>query len=183
MKRFATILGASILVFAFSADIALSTQIEYRSPRELGRESSLVVRGRVAAVRSFWNETRTKVFTETTVIVDETYKGARASSVSVRQLGGVVGNVRVTVDGAPMWRQDEEVLLFLEPFDASTYQVAGFSQGKLGIDRDPATGELFVRGPSLDGVELIGAPGGESPRAGTGKIRLESFIEQALRGE
>jgi hypothetical protein len=183
MKRLATVLGASCLILALSAYCLFATQIEYRSPRDLGRESSLVVRGRVATVRSFWNGTGTKVFTETIVSVDETYKGQRAASVSIRQLGGVVGHVRVNVDGAPVWKEGEEVLLFLEPFKGTSYQVAGFSQGKYTIERDPLTGEPFVRGLSLDGVELVGAPGEAPPVRETERITLESFIDRALRSE
>jgi hypothetical protein len=183
MKRFATILGASFLALVLAATATLATQIEYRSPRELGGESSLVVRGKVGSVRSFWNDTRTKVFTETTVIVDETYKGQRISAINVRQLGGVVGRVRVNVDGAPSWRVGEEVLLFLEPFDGTSYQVAGFSQGKYTIERDPRTGEPFVRGPSLGDVELIGAPEGGRPRSEDGRMQLDAFIDGALRSE
>lgn len=183
MKGFASVLGASCLILALFAHCVLGTQIEYRSPTDLGRESSLVVRGRVTAVRSFWNTTGTKVFTEAMVIVDETYKGSRTGSVSVRQLGGVVGHVRVNVDGAPVWKEGEEVLLFLEPFDGASYQVAGFSQGKYTIERDPRTGEPFVRGPSLDEVELIIAPGETPPGRETGRMRLGSFIDRALRSE
>ena len=183
MKRFATVLVASCIILALSACSLFATQIEYRSPRDLERESSLIVRGRVMAVRSFWNDTRTKVFTETTVMVDETYKGQQAASVSVRQLGGVVGHVRVNVDGAPVWNEGEEVLLFLEPFNSASFQVAGFSQGKYTIERDSSTGEPFVRGPSLDDVELIGVPGEALPDRETGRMTLESFIDRALRSE
>ena len=183
MKRFATVLGASCLILALSAYCVFATQIEYRSPRDLGRESSIVVRGRVTEVRAFWNSTGTKVFTETTVMVDETYKGQQTGSVSVRQLGGVVGRVRVNVDGAPVWKEGEEVLLFLEPFNGSSYQVAGFSQGKYTIERDTRTGEHFVRGPALDDVELIGAHGEAIPGRETGRMPLESFINRTLRSE
>ena len=96
MKRFTAVLGASCLVLALLSCCASATQIEYRSPRDLGRESSLIVRGKVAAVRSFWNDAGTKVFTETTVSVEEAYKGSQAGTISVLQLGGVVGNVRVS---------------------------------------------------------------------------------------
>ncbi len=183
MKRFAAVLGASCLILALSAYCVFATQIEYRSPRDLGRESSLIVRGKVAAVRSFWNDTGTKVFTETTVVVDETYKGRRAASVSVRQLGGVVGHVRVNVDGAPVWKEGEEVLLFLEPFNGASFQVAGFSQGKYTIERDSRTGEPFVRGPALDDVELIGVSREALPDREEGRMLLESFINRALRSE
>ena len=183
MKRFSSVLGASCLILALAACCVFATQIEYRSPIDLGRESPLVVRGRVTALRSFWNNSGTKVFTEATVTVDETYKGRRTGTVSVRQLGGVVGHVRVNVDGAPAWAEGEEVLLFLEPFDGTSFQVAGFSQGKYTVERDPDTGEPFVRGPSLDDVELIGAEGETPLRLETGIMSLESFIDRALGSE
>ena len=183
MRGLASVLGASCLILALLAATVFATQIEYRSPRDLGRESSLVVRGRVTAVRSFWNATKTKVFTETTIAIDETYKGRSAGTVAIRQLGGVVGNVRVNVDGAPSWDDGEEVLLFLEPFDGESFQVAGFCQGKYTIERDPLTGEPFVKGPALDDVELVGEGADETTGRGTSRILLESFIDNALGRE
>ena len=157
---------------------AFATQILYRSPRQLGTESALVVRGTVSATRSFWNDSHTKILTEVVVRVDETYKGAGGESVRVLQLGGTVDPVKMTVHGALPWRQHEEVLLFLEPYSTGSYQVSGFSQGKFAIERDVASGKAYVRDATPSDSERIGAPAVQAN--GDDRVSLQQFVDQAL---
>ena len=65
---------------------------------QMVENSALVVTGRVSGVESYWNEQNTKIFTKTTVTVDETFKGGHHSRVELIQLGGTVGNIRVNVE-------------------------------------------------------------------------------------
>lgn len=177
------VLAFLVLTILSAASQIRATQVLYRTPQQLGAQSSLVVRGRVAEVRSFWNGKRTKIFTETTVIVEETYKGGRSAAVRVVQLGGIVDNVKVTVAGALRWAPEEEVLLFLEPYTAGTYQVSGFSQGKFRVDRDPLTKQPFVTQPAADGIQLVGGtPRGDAPARASRieRVPLERFVNQAL---
>ncbi len=171
-------LAVCLLGAALPRQNAVATQIEHRSPRQLAEESALVVRGTVAGVRSFWNARGTKIFTEATVEVDQTYQGRDSRSIRVVQIGGVVGHVRMAVAGALAWRRGEEVLLFLERYDDASFQVTGFSQGKYAIERDAATGRAFVRGAG----ELAGVPEGPAARP-LATVSLETFIERALGRE
>jgi len=169
------------LVVCLTAEYAVATQILYRSPQQLGQQSTLVVQGKVSGVRSYWNDTRTKVFTETFITVEQTYKGAGATTVSVVQLGGIVDNVKVTVAGALQWRPNEEVLLFLEPFPGGAYQVSGFSQGKYDVLRDQS-GRAFVKGPALQDTQVLGSPTQDQlQRSSQPKdMPLDQFINRAL---
>ena len=182
MKRATSILGAALLTLTLAATIAYATQIVYASPQKLGQVSSLVVRGKVEGVRSFWNETGTKIMTETVLNVDETYKGPSRRSVRIIQLGGVVDNLRMHVHGALSWRLDEEVLLFLEPYDSESYRVTGFSQGKFGIERDPRSGRMFIRQPDVEAADVKGAPAAReaAPVSRSTRISLEQFITDTL---
>jgi hypothetical protein len=185
MKRISVHLAVALFLVAFQAFFpprARATQIQYRTVPELGSLSELVVRGKVVGVRSYWNDTRTKIFTETTIAADEAYKGRTGAVVRLTQLGGTVDNMRVTVAGAVQWKPDEEVLLFLEPYTPGTYQVTGFSQGKFTIERDRATGEAFVLQAPLGDAEMIGAPSAQStaPRDPRGRVSLDDLLNQAL---
>ena len=172
-----------LLLACSSIGPARATQVEHRTPQELGARSSLVVLGSVAEVRSFWNEKHTKIFTDTRINIEQTFKGDRLPSVTLRQLGGTVGTVRVSVAGALQWAPGEEVLLFLEPYAAGTYHVSGFSQGRYDVTRDPQTGRAYVTRPVLEGIELVGAPDGDVARPSrVEKVTLEQFISQALGG-
>ena len=172
------LLAAALVSMALPA---LATQIILESPRQLAKDSALIVDGKVSGVRSYWNDDHSKILTETTVAVGSTHKGASASSVRVLQLGGVVGNVRQTAHGALVWKRGEEVLLFLEPSSPGTYQVAGFSQGKYTIERDPRTGRAFVQ-QAMPADGNTNAPattsGGQSSR--DEKVSLEQFLNQVL---
>jgi hypothetical protein len=174
-----------IMMILVCAQALSATQIVVLSPREMANNSALVLSGRVAGSDSYWNDEHTKIFTRITILVDETYKGQHSPRVELVQLGGIVGNVKVTVEGALQWKEGEEVLLFLEPCgSASQYQVAGLSQGRFEIERDPATGKRLVTRPSFAGVELFQSDGG--PVKGDGaleKVPLEQFVSEVLRSD
>lgn len=170
------------LLIVLIASTTFATQILYQSPQQLGQQSALVVRGKVVSVDSYWNADHSKIFTRTRVGVDEIYKGAEEPTVEIIQLGGVVDNVRVTVHGALQWVPGEEVLLFVERQDTGDFRVAGFSQGKFHIERDPETGVAYVDSPPLDGVELVGVSGIDGIKRPTKseKVTLDTFVDQAL---
>lgn len=174
-----TFVGA-LLAVAAMAPVALATSLIERTPEQLAQQSALVVDGKVTGVRSYWNADHTRIFTEATVDVDGTYKGRAASKVSVVQIGGVVGNVRMTAHGALAWAPGEEVLLFLESNDDDSWQVAGFSQGKYTIERD-RTGREFVR-QAMPPDTKGGGASATSPAAGVERVSLEEFLDRVLPG-
>jgi hypothetical protein len=164
---------------------SLATQVIPRTPQQLAQESQLVVDGKVASVRSYWNDDRSKIFTEAVVTVGSTYKGGSSPSVRVVQLGGVVGNVRMTAHGALQWNKGEEVLLFLEPSVPGAFQVAGFSQGMYMIERDPRTGKAFVKHALPPDVDNGSAPAPDAPQSASPaeRVTLEQFIDSVLPRE
>jgi hypothetical protein len=174
--------AALVVALLFVCSVAEATQVEYRTPRQLGDESSLVVQGTVQSTRAYWNATHTKILTEARIDVASAHKGADPGVVSVLQLGGVIDNVRMSVAGALSWRVGEEVLLFLEPMRDGSHRVSGFSQGKFRVERDVETGNPFVHAPTMDGVELLGAPSadGSIPQATITRMTVDKFINQAL---
>jgi len=182
MKRVTIPSFVLLVALLLVAPVAEATQIILQSPQQMGQTSELVVRGKVSTVHSYWNETHTKIFTETTVDVDEAYKGQAGATARVVQMGGVVGNVRVHVHGAIVWSRGEEVLLFLEPDGRGAHRVSGFSQGKFLVERDPATGKAFVTGPALDDVEILGAPVRDDRQVSPRPVRtpLDQFVDKAL---
>lgn len=182
MKRPWGVLGAAVLALIVVVPTVWATQVQYMSPEQLGAGSALVVSGKVAEVRSYWNPSRTKIFTETLIDVTDSWKGSAGTSVRVIQLGGVVGHVRMNVHGALAWKQGEEVLVFLEGAGDDAWQVTGFSQGKYRIERNER-GEAFVRNVPGDAA-VIGAPAADGTRsaAGADSMPLDLFVRQALGG-
>ena len=187
LERVAEMRTRIVIVAAMTAILAIgcadvsASRVVHMSARQMADNSVLVVTGRVSGVESYWNEKNTKIFTKTTITIDETFKGDRRARIELIQLGGIVGNIKVNVEGALKWTEDEEVLLFLEPYDAGTYQVSGLSQGKFLVERDPDTGERYVSRAALEGVELLEADGSQTSRDGRlRKVRLDLFISEVI---
>lgn len=180
MKSNTWIAAVVMTALMATAGTASATQVLYQSIEDLGTQAAVVVHGSVASVQSYWNDTQTKIFTETSITVDTAYKGDAGATVQVLQLGGTVGNVRVTAHGALRWAPGEEVILFLEPFRDGKYQVAGFSQGKFNVVRDELTSETYVTRSALEGTQLVGVPENDDEAVGLLKLPLERFVSRAL---
>jgi hypothetical protein len=165
-------------IFILFAVPATGTQIISLNPKEMGAKSDLVVLGRVQSVGSYWNPDKTRIYTEVVVSVEETYKGQPVGSIRIVQIGGQVGNVRVSVAGAPLWIPDREVLLFLGRVDTGLYAITGFSQGKLDVTRENATGKVFVRPATASEADNPGLQ-----HINGGSMTVEEFVSDALGGE
>lgn len=175
----ACLLVASLLILC--APALQATKIIHMNPEKLAEASTTVVRGTVVASDSFKNASGSKIFTETVITVDESYKGAPGSEVRLLQLGGVVDGVQVTVHGSLQWIEGEEVVVFLEPYEGGRYHVAGFSQGKFKVERDPLTGRAFINQPAMEGVELVDDDGHtQSNITAITRVPLDRFLSKAL---
>ncbi|MBE2248420.1 MAG: hypothetical protein IAE78_02650 [Myxococcus sp.] len=92
-----------------------ATVVIAMSMEEMTERSPLVVRGTVHRVDTQWAEGRSKIWTYSEIVVQETLKGAARTSVLVKQPGGVIGNIGEHVSGAATFTPGEDVVLFLEP--------------------------------------------------------------------
>jgi hypothetical protein len=177
MKRVSVVLF--LLVFTALhcfPTLASATQVQYQSIEIMGATAQRIVRSTVTEVRPYWNESQTRILTETTIKISEDYKGAGSDRVLLVQFGGVVDGVRMTVAGALSWNPGEEVVLFLEESLPGHHRVSGFSQGKYAVQRDPATGEAFVSQAGLGATELSGAP----PEELRSRMPLGELLNRAL---
>jgi hypothetical protein len=125
------------------------------STTELTDFSEVVVIGRVEAVRSGWDPAVNSIYTYVTVDVAEVLKGAVAPGlITIKQLGGVVGDTGLAVADQATFEVGEEVLLYLEarPRDHTLYTSALW-QGKWAIKTSPS-GALaaFRQWPSSHGT-------------------------------
>ena len=79
------------------------------------------------------------------VSVSQSFLGVGPGALTLTQYGGVVGDVRVSVPGCPVFHTGEEALLFVWRDTQGRAQVNGLAQGKFDITRDPSTGEMLVQ--------------------------------------
>ena len=108
--------------------------------------SDVILRGRVARVAVAKDEAAGSIYTYVSLDVAEVLKGSIADSrVTIKQLGGRVGQTALQIAGQPTFEAGEDVLVFLEvrPRDHTLTTTAQW-QGKFTITAAPA-GSLAIR--------------------------------------
>jgi hypothetical protein len=130
-----------ILFFAaigLAGVVASATTLAPLSFDNLARQSSAVARLRCLSTESAWDSG--EIWTTTRFEVVELRKGSLGAVITVRMLGGSVGNLHSRVDGVPAFRAGEEVYLFLWGQASEPYRVLGWSQGTFRIVHDARSG-------------------------------------------
>jgi hypothetical protein len=118
---------------------------------ELVRRSDAVVRGTVTATRSAWDDQHYKIYTYCTVKVAGAAFGARRDQeLTVKLLGGTVGDTSLTVDGNASLEKGEDVLLFLRT-DGQYHYVVGMHLGKRSVVNQDGR-ELLLAEPPHEGL-------------------------------
>src|SRR4029078_9100957 len=111
MKRCLSI-GLLLLVALATLPAGASTFLAM-SQKEMLRQSTAVVEGRVLKVSSFWDVTGRIIQTEALVQVEETVVGEAPTIVVLRTFGGTVDGYRVEAHGFPQFNVNERLLLFV----------------------------------------------------------------------
>lgn len=152
-------------------------QVQKASLDELVGLSTSVVLGQCTQKQSFWNEGRTKIFTEVTVRVDELVKGESPAETVITIPGGRVGNTIYEVSDMPVFVEGEEVLVFLWQHPSGKELVTGAAQGVFSVVKDEVTGRRVVPGmlPLLQEEKAAGKSGVAGPPA-VAKIAVEDAV-------
>jgi hypothetical protein len=147
MKRWRTIrIVLSLAAVLVSAAVSGSaTTLERMSVAKMTVAAQLVVRAQCVANSAAWDGG--EIWTFTSFAVEESWKGAptgAAQELTVRLLGGSVGNLTSTVSGVPRFRPGEEVILFLQNTARGDYSVVSWVQGTFRIRQDARSGAEIV---------------------------------------
>jgi hypothetical protein len=135
-RRFLRILFlAGLALLAIAANATTLSRLPFE---ELVNQATAVARLRCIGVESRWENG--EIWTETRFEIVELNKGLLPGVVSVRMLGGSVGNLHSRIDGVPVFRAGEEAYVFLWGREGEPFRVLGWSQGTFRIARDPRTG-------------------------------------------
>jgi hypothetical protein len=127
------------------ATTAAATTLERMSVAKLTQHAQLVVRAQCLGNSVGWDGG--EIWTFTSFEVEDSWKGApsgAAQQVTVRLLGGSVGNLTSTVSGVPRFRPGEEVILFLQPTARGDFSIVSWVQGTFRIHRDARSGAETV---------------------------------------
>jgi hypothetical protein len=163
----ALLAAAVVLVMLLAAVPATATVVVPVAEADLVGQSAAVVIGRVNAIESHADSGR--IYTNITLAIDETLKGDSVPTLTVRLLGGQVGDHAAWVEGNPQFRRGERVLVFVTAHRDGTARVAHLYQGKFSIVRDASGEDMAVR-ETPSGVRLPG--GGAAPATAPQRLRL-----------
>jgi len=148
MKRWsnapaALVVGAMFLALASITQASIGPKW---TDEQLAAFSDAIVAGRVVDLSTGWDPDVNTIYTYVTIDVSEVLKGDLSTGLlTIKQIGGVVGEVGLSIVDQASFERGEEVLLFLEarPRDRSLYTTALW-QGKWNLQITPA-GRAAVR--------------------------------------
>src|SRR5687768_10912994 len=101
--RLRNLIGIALMVTMLAVP-AFATTVVKLDLEQLVRRADLIVQGQVQSVYCQWDEARRLVFTYISILVDEPFKGERGRFVQIRQVGGTVGTIQMSVAGVPQFR-------------------------------------------------------------------------------
>ncbi len=85
-----------------------------------------------------------EIWTFTSFRVEDTWRGNARPQITVRLLGGTMGDITSHVAGVPRFRPGEEVVLLLEPTHHGDWSVVSWEQGTFRIRRDASHSRALV---------------------------------------
>ncbi len=146
--------------------------------------AAVIAHGRVVALDSQWATDRQGIDTVVTVLVNTYLKGDLGAQITFRVPGGKIGRLRSVRVGAPVFREGEEVIVFLTASGAAFPRIVGFNQGVYRVTLDETSRTRVVALPMLAGdVEtptpiVRGDPARKPVPLDQFEARVRSIVEQ-----
>ena len=113
---------------------------------DLTDQSSQVFTAQVNSIESF--ERDGLIYSTISLNVNKTYVGMKKDAHSIEVIGGTVGDLQLSVSGAPLFAENEEKLIFLEEG-----HLVGFGQGSFEVREGRAIRDathMNSNAPSVD---------------------------------
>ena len=136
--------------------LAMASLMRTMELAELTAASDQIVVADVLSAESAWDNGHRNIYSTFEISVQESWKGAPPANgrIRIRQLGGTVGEIEMTVLGMPQFISGERALLFLRHA-----HVVGMSQGKRHLHWDSTNKRWMAEASERSGalkVELRG---------------------------
>jgi hypothetical protein len=160
---------AAVLSFCSAAT---ATTLQRMSVAKMSNAAHAIVRARCVANSTRWDAG--EIWTFTTFDVEETWKSSTRGRITVRLLGGEVGNLKSTVSGVPRFAPGEELVLFLERTAAGDFSVLSWVQGTFRIGHDRAMNEEIVTQDTA-AFAILNPASHRFEASGIRKMRTDAF--------
>jgi hypothetical protein len=142
-----TVIAVFCVVLSVRANTVIPTEF-----RDVVKDASLIVRGRVTDVRSV-SVPGTGIESIATLAVESVVKGQASGFVYVRMPGGEVGRSRVVMVGVPTFHPGQRAVFFLRSTGTdSSYRPVGLTLGIFRVQAEPGTGRAVVTPPLVGGL-------------------------------
>ena len=180
MKRTVIGLGLCLSFLLLLGSTGQSATVVKLTLNDMVSLSTNIVHGKVIDVTAAWNDEKTQIFTTVTVETTENLKGVKSSTFTFKQLGGTVGDRRVSVPGFPVYEVGSETVLFLtnDPYDRVA--TVGLGQGKFNVYTDNDTGQKMVANDII-GLELLDSS--KLTEASTMRMNLSELKESIKQAQ
>lgn len=146
-KNIAVLLAALFLMI--QPGLAL---MKYLTLETLVKQADAIVVGKVAQISCFWNENKTKIFTQISVESQKSLKGNLPAVFTVITQGGQIGELGLWVSDQPRFQMNEKVILFLKLGKSQRQEVLGLEQGKFKVIKEKTSKEEFVAMPKFQAL-------------------------------
>ncbi|MFN0158350.1 MAG: hypothetical protein ACKVRP_09810 [Bacteroidota bacterium] len=143
-RYYSSLLALAVSLLVFNAGAA---QEKTFTPEELTIRAEVVAVGKVTSMRSDWNASRTRIFTDVTISVDEYLKGEQSQTMLTLTVpGGEVGEVGEAYSHVARFQNNEEVVVFVERDTRGVLRLTAGKQSKLTITSNERTGRKMIAG-------------------------------------
>lgn len=106
----------------------------YRSMKDLKQHSDVAVRGFVSQIAPAVKTSDGLVYSMVTITVNHVLwshqKKTFPRTITIQQTGGEVDNVTYVTDDDPLFKMNEQVILFLQEFQPGQFRVSGGPSGR-----------------------------------------------------
>jgi hypothetical protein len=178
MRRFESVKILALAVCTLAApSVAIASLVRAMDLVEMTARADQIIVGDVVSVQTTWDASHRTIYSTIELNVQESWKGSTPASgrISIRQPGGRVGEIEMTVHGMSSFSAGERTLLFLE-----RAHVVGMGQGKRRLYREPSSQRWLAEARDVSGAVVIGTKGQMAVLA-TGQPEMLDSLREKIR--
>ena len=170
------------------AGTLLATTVIPPSFDELVSRAQTIFQGTVTNVSSAWTGegAQRHIVSYVTLKVEDTYKGNPGKQITLRMLGGTVGDQTMEVSDAPKFKPGDRDVLFVENNGTQFIPLVGIMHGRYRIEKNQAGRDVIMTntGAPLTSVSQVGKGEGSQVQSMQAQqpITLQQF-KQAIQAK
>ena len=142
-------------VLLLTAVAAHATTIVLPSDEQLVAKTPVIVDGTVLSANVV--DRNGTIWTDTVIDVTRTIKGSAAATITVSEIGGILGDRITKLFGTPQFILGERVLLFLDQSARGGYRTVDLYVGKFSAGETQNGQRLWIRDDVANAVSLLDA--------------------------